>query len=115
MAKLLHVLVGADMRCRQNGLIGWLKVVHKIDLEDLSPGDMIVMLNNKKSYLALIAILPEKESYQFVGYYKSPHGRVPLDALKYIANSIGSSGFNMNAAIRKGLEEILGAKRIRGN
>lgn len=108
MARLLHIFVGADMRCRHKGLIEWLKKQHAIELSELNPGDIVAMLNNKKSYLALLSKLPEKESFGFLGHYKSPHGRVPPEAFKYIASSIGMEGFNMNKAIKKGLEEILG-------
>lgn len=47
---------------------------------------------------------------QFLVFYKSAKGRIPLDALRYLPQSFGGSEMEMNEAIRKSLESKLGVK-----
>lgn len=108
--KLLHVLQGADLRCRHDGLTAWAKQEKKVDFAACKPGDIVVFLNTEKNKLSLLVMLEEKDSAGFLGYYKSPHGRVPPEALEFIAEAIGARGFNMNTAIRKGLQKLLAKK-----
>ena len=109
MAKILYVVNDFSMIGQHLSAINQLK--HRgIEFNRLAPGDMIVMLNRKKSILRIATALPEKESLGFLGTYKSPHGRVPLDAIKFIAQVLGSNGFDMNKAIRLSLLKLLEEK-----
>lgn len=107
MAKLIRVLEGADLRCKHFGLRMWAKETHDFDFGKCRPGEIVVFLNNDKSKLALLPALNEKDSSGFLGSYNSPHGRVPPEALEFIAEALGVNGFDMKIAIRKGLEKLL--------
>lgn len=109
MGRLLHIVEDADMRCRQEGLIDQAKKA-KVSIPDLKPGDIVAFLNTKKDRLMVLTMLPEADSYGFLGYYRSPHGRVPPEALEFIPKALGADGFHMNKAIRSGLTKLL-AKR----
>lgn len=95
------------MCCQHVGLIKQMKK-RGIEFANLKPGDVVALLNRAETILRVMAVLPEKDSYGFLGSYKSPHGRVPLEAIKYVAESLGGGGLNMNRAIKKGLEDLLG-------
>lgn len=109
MGRLLHVIEDADMRCRQEGLIAQAKA-NKVDMASLKPGDIVAFLNTKKDRLMVMTMLQEEDSHGFLGYYRSPHGRVPPEALEFIPRALGVDGFQMNKAIRAGLAKLL-AKR----
>lgn len=109
MSRLLHVIEEADMRCRQEGLLDQAKK-KGVNVAGLKPGDIVAFLNTKKDRLMVITMLPEKDSVGYLGYYRSPHGRVPPEAIEFIPRAMGGEGFQMNKAIRAGLVKLL-AKR----
>ncbi len=111
MSRVLHVIEETDMRCRQEGLLDQAKKKNGVRADELKPGDIIVFLNTKKDRLMVLTMLPEAESVGFLGYYRSPHGRVPPEAIEFIPRALGSDGFQMNKAIRSGLEKLLAKKR----
>ena len=113
MAKILYVVNDFNMCGQHASSISQLKL-HGVDFYKLSPGDIVVMINRKKTILRLVAALPEKESFGFLGTYKSPHGAVPLDAIQFISQVLDSKGFDMNKAIRLSLEKTLGVKGEQG-
>jgi hypothetical protein len=82
-----------------------------IDFSSLKPGDVVAFLNRKENMLRVLCRLPEQNTWGFVGTYKSPHGRVPPEAIQYITQAMGGQGFNMNKAIRLGLEKLLGKRQ----
>lgn len=100
------------MRCRQEGL--WEQAKKGgVRINEIRPGDIVAFLNTKRDRLMVMTLLPEKDSVGFLGYYRSPHGRVPPEALEFIPRALGAEGFNMTKAIRSGLLKLL-AKRGRG-
>lgn len=107
--KLLHVILDTDMRSRHTGLRKQL-VEKGIDISKLKPGDIIAFLNTRKTMLMVMTVLDEKDSIGFVGHYKSPHGRVPPEALEFIPRALGANGFEMNKAIKAGLQKVLGVE-----
>ena len=113
MPRLLYVIPDTDMKNYQAGLVRHLSE-RGIDFKNLKNGDVVAFLNRKETILRVLAVLPEKNTLGFVGTYKSPHGRVPLDAIQYITQCMGGHGFNMNRAIKMSLEKLLGGRRVRG-
>lgn len=109
MPRLCYVIPETNMQRQHNGLIQHLADLG-IKFQDLKKGDVVAFLNRKETMLRVLAVLPEKNSLGFVGTYKSPHGRVPLEAIQYITHAMGGDGFHMNKAIRMGLEKLLGKR-----
>lgn len=109
MARLIYVVPDINMGSQHLGLMKQLSD-RGIDFKKIKPGDIVAMLNRRESILRVMAALPEKDSFGFLGTYKSPHGRVPLEAIQFIAGSMGGTGFDMSKAIRLGLERLLGKK-----
>jgi hypothetical protein len=112
MPRLLYVIPEINMSCQHRGLIEQMKE-RKIDFKKLKPGDVVAFLNRREDLLRVLCVLPEKNTYGFLGSYRSPHGRVPLEAIQYITQSMGGTGFDMTQAIRMGLEDLLGRKNRR--
>jgi hypothetical protein len=110
-SRVLHILENTDMRARHEGLRDFAKK-NKVDISKMNEGDIVVFLNAKKDRLMCLVVLPEEETFGFLGYYRSPHGRVPPEALEFIPRAFGGSGFNMNASIRAGLTKLLAKKGI---
>jgi hypothetical protein len=104
--RLLHVIENSDLRCRHAGLREWAKK-QGADFSKFQPGDIVAFLNVEKTHLAVLVMLPEAESLGFLGNYKSPHGRVPPEALEFIPRAMGADGFRMNRAIKAGLQKLL--------
>ncbi len=109
MTRLLHVIEDTDMRCRQEGLLEQARK-KGVKVADLKPGDIVAFLNTRKDKLMVMTMLPEKDSAGYLGYYRSPHGRVPPEALEFIPRALGGDGFQMNKAIRSGLLKLLAKK-----
>jgi len=109
MARILHVIQNADFRCRHEGLVAIAKKA-KVDMSQLKVGDIVVFLNVARDRLICISVLPEQDSFGLLSYYRSPHGRVPMEAIQFIPQAFGVTGLNMNAAIRSGLEQLLKKK-----
>lgn len=111
MSKLLHVIENADLRGRHGSLLEQAKK-EGVKVDDWKPGDIVAFLNTKKDRLVVMTMLPEEDSHGLLGMYKSPHGRVPAEAIEFIPLAFGGEGFQMNKAIRAGLEKLL-YKRVR--
>ncbi len=106
MSRLLHIIENTDMRGRHESLLEQAKN-GGVQVKDWKPGDIVAFLNAKKDRLVVMTMLPEKESFGLVGMYRSPHGRVPPEALEFIPKAFGGGEFSMNKAIREGLEKLL--------
>lgn len=109
MPKLVYVVPDINMGSRHLGLIKQMKD-RGIEFNKMKNGDVVALLNRRESIVCVMAVLPEKDSFGFLGMYKSPTGRVPLEAIQFIAQSLGGSGLDMSKAIRLGLEKLLGKK-----
>jgi len=82
----------------------------QVNMDELRVGDIVVFLNVARDRLICISVLPEQDSFGLLSYYRSPHGRVPMEAIQFIPQAFGATGLNMNAAIRSGLEQLLKKK-----
>ena len=109
MARILHVIQNADFRCRHEGLMAMARKA-QVNMDELRVGDIVVFLNVARDRLICISVLPEQDSFGLLSYYRSPHGRVPMEAIQFIPQAFGATGLNMNAAIRSGLEQLLKKK-----
>lgn len=108
--RLLHIVHPADLRCRQDGLIAQAKE-NGVKTSSMKPGDIVVFLNSDKTKFMLLAMTSETDSHGVLCYYRSPHGRVPPEAMEFVPQAFGGhGGFEMNKAIRMGLEKLLHKK-----
>ncbi len=92
-----------DMRQNFDGLR---KVIEreKPEIGNAAKSVTILFINRKRTAFKLLA-------GDFLVFYKSSHGRIPLDALKYLPETFGGSVMEMNDAIRKSLREKLGISK----
>lgn len=109
--RLLRILESIDMRCAQPGLMAAMKKAGMTTASKEMPGTddilAVVFLNRKKNRLKVLSFRRFHEGLPVMAYYVSPHGRVPPEAIRFISEAFGGKGFDMNAAIKKGLETIL--------
>lgn len=112
MKKLFRVIPDTDMRCRHQGLLAQ-ALAAGVKKKDLKAGDILAFINGAKDRVMALAILEEEDSYHVLGYYRSPHGRVAPESIEFIAEAFGADGLDMDQAIRKGLEKLLGNRRAR--
>lgn len=110
MPRLLYVIPETNMACQHVGLVKQLKE-RGIDFKKFKPGDIVAFLNRRETMLRVMAVLPEKDTFGLLASYRSPHGRVPLEAIRYIPEAFGGGSFDMNKAIEKGLFDLLSKKK----
>lgn len=108
--KLLHLIRETDMRCSHEGLLARAKL-EGVPLTKLGPGDVIAFLNTGRDRIKVLAFTGEKDGFGVMGYYRSPHGRVPPEAMEFIPAAFGGDGFRMDRAIKEGLLKLLAKKR----
>lgn len=98
--KITRVYLDVDMRQNFDGLR---KVMSKDkpSIGNSALSTTTLFINRKRTSFKMLAD-------QFLVFYKSNKGRIPLDALKYLPQSFGGSEMEMNDAIRKSLEQKLG-------
>jgi hypothetical protein len=95
------------MRARQPGL--WSQAQEAgVKIERLSSGDLLVFLNKRRTSIVIMGKITVTDEGGLMSYWKSPSGRVPMEAIQYIPQSLGADGLDMTAAVRKGLESRLG-------
>lgn len=111
MSKLLHVFFDTDFRCRHAGLAARAKKESKFDIDDLGPGDMLVFINAARDRVMVLAGLDEDDSHGVLGYYRSPHGRIDLEAIQYIPDAFAGGNLRFESALKKSLIERLSKPR----
>lgn len=109
MTKILIVVKDADMRCRHEGLLAQ-AISRGATKKQLASGNVVVFLNSKKSQVAILGFKNTEDKFGVLATWKSPHGRVPMDAIQHIPEFYGGEGFRMESAVKKALEKLL-AKR----
>jgi hypothetical protein len=110
MARLLYVVSGANLCCGQDGLEKFME--GKISKKKLVKGDIIAFLNNKQDKVKVLGILVDGDvKYSALGYYRSPHGKLLPESIQYIPEVFGGGTFDMQAAIKRGLIDLLGAPK----
>jgi hypothetical protein len=111
MGRIMHVFWDTDMRAGHHGLAEVAKKEGHA-LQKVSPGDYLCFINREQTMLKVLAMIEEKDTHGVLASYRSPHGRITLDAVQYIPQAFGASGFDMNKAIRRALEEKLKKRRV---
>lgn len=108
--RLVHILENSDLRGRHVSLRTW-AARNGVNLERIRSGDLVAFLNRRKTQLAILVALEEEDSLGLLAWYKSPHGRVPPEAMEFLPVAFGMEGFQMAAALRAGLEKLLARRR----
>lgn len=114
MARLCYVVPEINMIGQHRSLLKQMKD-RGIDFTKMKPGDVVALINRKENLLRVMSVLPEKDSFGLLASYRSPHGRVPPEALRFIPEALGGGAFDMSKAIRMGLEKLLGTESTEGN
>lgn len=112
MARIIHVFFDVDMRAGQAGLAEVAKKGGK-SVKKLQPGEFVCFLNSQKTIIKVLAPTGEADSFGILSQYRSPHGKIDLNAVDYIPAAFGAGSFNMNKALRMSLEAKIGKKRER--
>lgn len=98
--RITRVYLDVDMRQNFDGL-NKVMASAKVAIGNSSPTTVILFINRKRTAFKMLAD-------KYMVFYKSDHGPIPLDALKYLPQVFGGSPTEMNEAIRKSLEQKLG-------
>ena len=87
-----------------DGLRTFLKKYAKLDLDSLEEGDLVMCINKHGDKLKVIG-----HRGLVLGYLKMPgNAKIMKEALQWIPNTFGGSGFDYDAACKKVLEKRLG-------
>lgn len=102
-SQIKKLVQGVHMGLGHDGLRKLL-VRNDIDLDNLRPGDLIMCLNGQGDKLKVIGF-----KGLVLGYLKMPRGqKIMGEALRYIPQTFGGSGFDYDAACRRALQERIG-------
>lgn len=88
---ITRIFLDTDMRQNFDGLR---KVAAK---NKALLGTTLIFINTKRTMFKLL------QNNQFIVYYKSSHGRIPLEVIAHLPKNFGGSDMEMNEAIRKSL------------
>lgn len=96
MSKIVRVFPNADLR---NGHLGLAKLArnHQSVLED---GNFLLFINRRQSAFKLF-------TSNLVTHYRSPRGRVMVEAIRYIPEAFNGTKFNFDKAIDLALTKAL--------
>ena len=103
MNRLISVFPNTDLR---SGHAGLTKVALKAkrDVSKLEPGNFILFINRNQSAFKMFA------SNNMVVHYKSPRGRIHIDAIQYLPACFNGEKLNYNKALGMALEKTLGKR-----
>lgn len=89
MNRIVRVFLDTNLACSHPGLSS-LAMKNKIDVRLLDAGSFIIFLNRRKTAFKLFA--PNNT----IVYYKSPQGRVDLNAIKYIPHVFNAKAMSID-------------------
>lgn len=99
--KIKKVVQGVHMGLGHTGLAELLKKEAKVDVQALEPGELVLCLNTFGDKLKILG-----QRGLVIGYLKLPgQQRIMMNALQYIPETFGGSGFNYDLACRRALEK----------
>lgn len=104
MNKLMHVFFEVNMANQHHGLAE-IASAKKVDIKNLKPGEMVCYVNAPQTALKILASTGEENGHGVIAYYKSPKGRLDLQALRFIPEAFSGSGLNYKEALRKTFEK----------
>lgn len=90
---LVRVFFSSDMRCSHKGL----KLICEENNFSPSENELVVFVNRKQTMFKLLS------GPDTVGFYKSPSGRVTMDAIQYLPEAFNGHRINFNSAIKRAL------------
>lgn len=99
--KIVRVFFESDMRCSHNGL----KLICSSHEFSPSENELVVFINRKQTMFKLLA------GPDTVGFYKSPSGRVTMEAIQYLPQVFNGNKLDFNSAIKrvlfqKGIQDV---------
>jgi hypothetical protein len=113
MNDVLEIFHDVNLINSHDGLAEWARANSsgRVKPDKLKPGQFLIFINVKRDAVKVMVGVDELDSRNIVAHYKSPHGRLEMQAIKYIPRAFGAAGFNWNNALRLALEEMLPEKR----
>lgn len=90
--RILQVFFDVDLRNGHEGLREIAKKA-KVDVENLKEGEFLIFLNTRKDKVKVYA------SNDVYAYYRSPTGRIQLEAIRHIPNAFNGTSINMEKAL----------------
>lgn len=102
-ARIRLLVEGVHMGLGHDGLAKLLKKQLKIEVSELNPGDLVMVLNRRGDKLKVIGTRG-----LVIGYLRMPDGnRIMKDALQYLPATFGAKGFDYDTACKAALESRL--------
>lgn len=97
--KIARVYLDCDLRCSFDGLNALLK---KDGVEIASsPGNFVLFMNRKATAFKLLT------ANSYLMFYRSPSGRIALDAIQNIPEFFDGTRLDFNKAVEKTVKEKL--------
>lgn len=94
------VVLNVHMGKGHDGLSLVLRKQLKFEVSSLNPGEIVLCINRHGDKMKAIG-----GKGLVIGYLKLPHGqRIMRDALQYIPQTFGSTGFNYDEAVKHALD-----------
>jgi hypothetical protein len=89
--RITRIVFDADLRSQFDGL----RLAAKELGTTLGPESRVIFVNRKRNSFKLLS------GNQYLIYYRSPKGRIPLEALRYLPQQFGGSELEVTEAISK--------------
>lgn len=104
--RIRKVVQGVHMGLGHDGLKVFLENHADIDITAMSGNDLVMCLNSKGDKLKVIGC-----KGRVFGYLKMPRGqRIMAEAMRYIPETFGASGFDYDQACRRALAQRFGPR-----
>lgn len=101
--KILQVIENVHMGLGHQGLALLCKTKFKLDLNKLEDGTLVMFINRDKNKLKIIG-----HQGIVLGYLRMPHERkIMMEAIQYLPQTFGATGWNYDEALKKALESRL--------
>lgn len=103
-ARIIKLFLDVNMGLSHDGLTYMAKKEGKVKLEELAEGDLLMFLNKHGDKMKLLGA-----QGKVIGYLKLPNKRrIMKEALQYIPETFGATGFDYEKACEKALFQRLG-------
>lgn len=105
--KIVLLIDNVHMGLGHEGLAALARKFNK-NPDTLQDGDLLMFLNRAKDKLKVMG-----PGAKVLGYLKMPKGRkIAMEAIQYIPQTFGASGFNYEAALERHLEQKLARRGL---
>lgn len=109
--RIMHLFFDTDMRGRHEALAERAKQERKFNISTAKPGDLLVFINRSRDRVMVLAGTGEEDGFGVLAYYRSPHGRIDMNAIQYIPQALSGGELKMDRATCKALKVKLERKR----